>query len=91
MEKDLLIAARPAEGFRRCGVHHPPAEVRHRAGTFTEDEVKALKAERNLIVMEADPEAAEEGAGKASSTRSGSKKKGADPKPDDPTPDGTGA
>lgn len=71
MEKDLLIAARPAEGFRRCGVHHPPAEVRHRAGTFTEDEVKALKAERNLIVMEADPEAAEEGADKVPQTKAG--------------------
>jgi hypothetical protein len=54
--KDLLIAARPAAGFRRCGLHHPPVEVRHRAGTFTEKEVEALKAERNLIVIEAEPQ-----------------------------------
>ncbi|MBP2301304.1 HI1506-related protein [Azospirillum picis] len=68
--KDLLIAARPTNGFRRCGVHHPPAEVRHRAGAFTKEEVLALKAEPNLIVIEADPEtsdeAGEEGAGRVS-------------------------
>ncbi|AWB06809.1 hypothetical protein A6A40_17305 (plasmid) [Azospirillum humicireducens] len=54
--KDLLIAARPAAGFRRCGLHHPPAEVRHPAGAFTEAEVRALKAEPNLIVIEAEPD-----------------------------------
>ena len=53
--KDLIIAARPAEGFRRCGVFHPPTEVHHRAGSFTEEQVAALKKEPNLIVVEVEP------------------------------------
>lgn len=56
--KDLIIAARPAKGFRRCGVHHPPAEVRHKAGDFTPAQVEALKREPNLMVIEVEPASA---------------------------------
>jgi len=55
----LLIAARTAQGFRRCGIHHPPEQVRHPPGTFDAAQVEALKAEPNLIVVEAEPTAEE--------------------------------
>lgn len=55
MDKDLIIVARPADGFRRCGVHHPAVQTRHLAGTFTDDEVEALMGEPQLIVIAVDP------------------------------------
>jgi len=48
----LTITARPAKGFRRAGLHHPPTAVTHPAGTFTPDQVAALKAEQQLVVVE---------------------------------------
>lgn len=59
--KDLIIAARPKDGFRRCGVHHPPAEVHYPAGFFSEDQVEALRREPNLLVVEVEPAASANG------------------------------
>ena len=58
-QPDLVIAARPAGGFRRCGVHHPPEQKRHPAGTFTPEQIEQLMAEPNLLVVAIDPEPAE--------------------------------
>lgn len=69
--KDLIIAARPKDGFRRCGVHHPPGEVRHPARTFTEDQVAALKDEPNLLVVEVEPAASADGEADPKKTRGG--------------------
>ncbi|MEP2707780.1 MAG: HI1506-related protein [Roseibium sp.] len=46
----LRITAKPKEGFRRCGVHHPSEAVDYPEGRFTPADVKALKAETNLVV-----------------------------------------
>lgn len=78
MDKDLLIAARPAAGFRRCGIHHPPSEVRHPAGTFTTAQVEALKREPNLMVIETEPLAAKVATGGTVGRQ--------EPRPADPTP-----
>ena len=48
----LRIAAKPKEGFRRCGFHHPFGPVDHPEGRFTAKEVEALKAEPNLVVVD---------------------------------------
>jgi hypothetical protein len=53
----LTITARPAKGFRRCGMHHPASPVTHPAGTFTADQVAALKGDANLVVVEAPKDA----------------------------------
>ncbi len=45
-------------GFRRCGIEHLAEPVIYPAGTFTEEQVKMLKAEPMLIVREV-PEPAE--------------------------------
>jgi hypothetical protein len=50
MAKALQITARPANGFRRAGVHHPPHPVLHEPGRFSETQVKQLLAEPNLVV-----------------------------------------
>lgn len=55
MDKDLIIVARPANGFRRGGIHHPAQQVRHPAGTFSPEEIAALKDEPQLVVIEVDP------------------------------------
>ena len=52
----LIITAK-RDGFRRCGVRHPATPVTHEDGTFTDEQVAALKAEPNLIVVEADTKA----------------------------------
>ena len=48
----VQIAARPKDGFRRLGVHHPAEPVQHPAGTFTVAQIAVLKAEPNLSVVE---------------------------------------
>ncbi len=40
------------EGFRRCGVAHPATPVVYPDGTFTSAELKRLKAEPMLVVVE---------------------------------------
>jgi hypothetical protein len=52
MKTALQITARPSAGFRRAGRHHPPTPTVHPPGTFSEAEIKALKDEPNLIVVE---------------------------------------
>ncbi|WP_299440177.1 HI1506-related protein [uncultured Rhodospira sp.] len=51
----LTITARPEKGFRRAGVHHPARAVTHPPGTFTAEQVEALKAEPHLVVVETAP------------------------------------
>lgn len=48
----VRIAARPKNGFRRAGVHHPPEPVDHPAGRFTIAQVDAMRADPNLSVMD---------------------------------------
>lgn len=50
LEPSLRITAKPKQGFRRCGAHHPAQAIDHPAGRFSEAEIKTLKAEPNLIV-----------------------------------------
>lgn len=40
-----VIITSKQEGFRRCGMAHPANAVEHADGTFTEDQLAALKAE----------------------------------------------
>ena len=40
------------EGFRRCGVAHSTQWVEYPEGSFTEEQIKALKAEPMLWVEE---------------------------------------
>lgn len=37
-------------GFRRCGMSHPDSAVTHEPGTFTVEQLEALKGEPMLIV-----------------------------------------
>lgn len=48
----LRITAKPAEGFRRCGVHHPANAVDYPEGRFSAAEIRVLKNEANLVVHE---------------------------------------
>lgn len=48
----LRVTAKPRQGFRRCGVHHPATPVDHPEGRFSKAEIDLLKAEPNLIVEE---------------------------------------
>lgn len=40
------------DGFRRCGIAHPAEPVVYPDGTFSQDQIKRLKAEPMLIVEE---------------------------------------
>ena len=52
----LLIKARPANGFWRCGVHHPAQWVQHPAGRWGPLQIQALRDEPMLEVeLLADP------------------------------------
>lgn len=44
------------EGFRRCGVAHPSSPKTYADGFFTPEQVKKLKAEAMLVVMDVDEE-----------------------------------
>lgn len=50
--KTLRITARPASGFRRAGIHHPPIPIDHPAERFTAGQLEALKAEPELLIEE---------------------------------------
>ncbi len=53
MSNAIIVTARPAEGRRRCGRVHPPEPVTHPAGTFTADQIAQLKADKQLVVIDA--------------------------------------
>lgn len=57
IEIEFEIVARPARGFRRAGLFHPPEPVIHPAARFTAAELAALKAETQLVVREIAPAA----------------------------------
>ena len=57
MPKALQITARPPNGFRRAGIHHPPSTTLHALSKFKKEQVEALKAEPNLIVAEVEVDA----------------------------------
>lgn len=50
LEPVLRITAKPKQGFRRCGAHHPAQATDHPADRFSEAEIIVLKAEPNLII-----------------------------------------
>lgn len=51
----LRITAKRA-GFRRAGMAHPATATAHPAGTFTADQVEALRADPMLVVEDLPPE-----------------------------------
>lgn len=53
----LRITAKPREGFRRAGMHHPPKAVDHPIDTLSDEAIAALKGEPRLIVEVAEVEA----------------------------------
>jgi hypothetical protein len=55
MHPTLIITARPDEGFRRGGLHHPPHPVEHPPGTLSDAELAAIRAEPRLVVVEIPP------------------------------------
>lgn len=73
--KVLRIAARQA-GRRRAGIEHPAHAVDHPLDRFTAAQVKALKADRQLVVSEVEiEEPAEKGGAKAAGAKSGAASK----------------
>jgi len=48
----VRIAARPAGGFRRAGMHHSAEPVDYPAGHFTAKQIEAMKADPNLSVID---------------------------------------
>lgn len=47
-----VIITSKQDGFRRCGMAHPANAVEHADGTFTAEQLAALKAEPMLVVQE---------------------------------------
>jgi len=47
----LRIASK-AEGFRRAGIAHSTTAKDHKPGTFSPEDVEALKADPMLVVVE---------------------------------------
>jgi Mu-like prophage FluMu N-terminal domain len=71
MAKTIRITARPPRGIRRAGVHHPASTVDHPDDRFTEDQLKKLQLDPDLIVdvvdvTEGEAEGRKGDAGKAS-------------------------
>lgn len=52
MAKILRITAKPREGFRRAGIHHPASPVDYAIEDFSEEQLAALKDEPRLVVEE---------------------------------------
>jgi hypothetical protein len=52
----MIIITSKKEGFRRCGVAHPTTPTEHEDGFFTPDQIKMLRAEPMLVVLEAEAE-----------------------------------
>ena len=50
----ILIAAKPTNGFWRCGVFHPSEQVEHADDAFTVEQLEILKAEPLLSVVVTD-------------------------------------
>jgi len=48
----MLIITSKKDGFRRCGVAHPAVATEHKDDTFTKEQLKVLKAEPMLTVVE---------------------------------------
>jgi hypothetical protein len=48
----IRIRAKPAAGFRRAGIFHPPEWVEYPDDKFTAIELSILKAEPHLMVEE---------------------------------------
>ncbi len=55
----MLIITSKKEGFRRCGVAHPAKQTEHPDGAFTQEQIKALREEPMLMVLEAEEAKAE--------------------------------
>lgn len=75
MAKALQITARPEKGFRRAGIHHPASPVIHPLATLKKEQIDALKAEPNLVVVEVDLPDAPIGGDDAAAKGEGGKKK----------------
>ncbi|MDT0496523.1 HI1506-related protein [Algiphilus sp. W345] len=50
MPQFIRITAKPREGFRRAGMHHPATAVDHPIDTLSDEDIAALKGEPRLIV-----------------------------------------
>ena len=50
----MIIITSKKDGFRRCGVAHPAAPTEYPEGTFTPDQIKTMRNEPMLVVLEAD-------------------------------------
>jgi len=50
----MIIIRSKQAGFRRCGVAHPLEPTEYADDRFTKKELKALKEEPMLVVLEAD-------------------------------------
>jgi len=46
----IRITAKPARGFYRCGVYHPPTPIDHAEERFTDEELARLRSEPHLVV-----------------------------------------
>ena len=46
----IVITARPAKGFYRAGVYHPPTRTEYPDDAFTPEQMKAIEAEPLLVV-----------------------------------------
>lgn len=56
--KVLRITAK-VDGFRRAGIAHPAVATDHPIDGFTEDQIKAIKGEPQLVVEEVEVEGPE--------------------------------
>lgn len=50
----ILISAKQAQGFWRCGVFHPSEQTEHDDKAFTKEQLEILKSEPMLSVFETD-------------------------------------
>lgn len=48
----MIIITAKADGFRRAGTAHPAAPTEYPDDAFTKEQLKALKAEPMLVVVE---------------------------------------
>lgn len=53
----LLRITSRRDGFRRAGLAHPAAPTDHDAARFTAEQIAALRAEPNLVVVDVLPDA----------------------------------
>ena len=55
----MIIITSKKEGFRRCGVAHPADATEYPDGFFAPEQIKALREEPMLVVLEAEEDEAE--------------------------------